>query len=108
MFDYRETWSWAALNEDIESWLISMERGHLWAWGLEVFWITFVAAYPNFPRGIWPEISSAVPVEGPFITSWLASRGQDNRDEASLLEDMWVQFRRIVFSVLGAKVGTVT
>jgi hypothetical protein len=40
-------------------------------WGWDAFWLTFVAAYPFFPRGTWPMWDPRIPLEGAFIEQWL-------------------------------------
>ena len=109
-FDPEENWCWAALNENVESWLMSMEhdrKNPLWVWGLEIFWITFVASYLNFPQGVSPQISPVIPLHGSFISSWVANESQDVSDVASILEDLWLEFRLVVFSLIGTCFDTV-
>lgn len=43
----------------------------LWEWGIDLFWIAFIAAYPEFPNGSWPFWDTRIPCKGTFLTTWL-------------------------------------
>jgi hypothetical protein len=90
-------------------------------WGVEVFWIAFVTAFPQFPFGAWPTWDPAILLNGPFITTRMASipepvpestvsilmsnsidnltatqddkAGIDEQHEQSML---WVEFKQLV------------
>ncbi|EGN99246.1 hypothetical protein SERLA73DRAFT_73784 [Serpula lacrymans var. lacrymans S7.3] len=51
---------------------------YIWNWGLDVFLIAFVSAYPTFPQGDWPAWDSRIPLEGRFIVEWMSGIGQRN------------------------------
>ncbi|KAI0694534.1 hypothetical protein BC835DRAFT_1247909, partial [Cytidiella melzeri] len=74
-FDHHSARAWALLVHRIQSWMctVTTDRTHpQWQWGLELFWISFVAAYPEFPAGCnWPSWSSDIPLDGSFINSWI-------------------------------------
>ncbi|KAL4064702.1 hypothetical protein V8B97DRAFT_1920027 [Scleroderma yunnanense] len=53
-------------------WLLSIsEQSQQWSWGCEMFWLTFVAANPDFLGGIWPVWNTRIMPEGLFIEGWL-------------------------------------
>ncbi|KAG1766329.1 hypothetical protein EV702DRAFT_934445, partial [Suillus placidus] len=72
-FNYINPMDWATLSKDIETWLVTKvdNRSQLWTWGCDAFWLTFVAAYPLFPRGKWPMWDPRIPLDGAFIKEWL-------------------------------------
>lgn len=42
-----------------------------WMWGLDVFWMALLAAFPLFPSGNWDQVWNArIPMSGNFITAW--------------------------------------
>ncbi|KAJ8591246.1 hypothetical protein M405DRAFT_765179 [Rhizopogon salebrosus TDB-379] len=65
--------SWAALAEQLECWLVNTIRdvqAPEWTWGCDAFWMAFIAAHPDFPRGSWPNWNPQITLEGKFIESW--------------------------------------
>ncbi|KAG1866335.1 hypothetical protein C8R48DRAFT_772434 [Suillus tomentosus] len=102
-FDHVNPMDWAMLLKEIETWLVTKvdNRYQLWTWGCDAFWLTFVAAYPLFPRGKWPMWDPRIPLEGVFIKEWL---GRSSDIEAvklggehslvGLLNDIWAEFNR--------------
>ncbi|KAH9894127.1 hypothetical protein C8Q73DRAFT_503816 [Cubamyces lactineus] len=73
-FDHRNLQDWASLSKRIGDWLLRVvaeRRSIIWRWGREAFWITFVAAYPSFPRGDWPRWPCEIALDGPFICHWV-------------------------------------
>ncbi|KAG2145798.1 hypothetical protein DEU56DRAFT_910081 [Suillus clintonianus] len=99
IFNYTDSKEWAALSKEIEEWLVAEvdSRSQLWTWGRDAFWLTFVAAYPLFPRGKWPMWDPRVPVEGTFIKEWLGRPSDiDGSDQsvAILLGEIWAEFVR--------------
>ncbi|KAI5995588.1 hypothetical protein EDD15DRAFT_2133044, partial [Pisolithus albus] len=72
-FDPGNTRQWATLSNDIECWLVDeVSTTHpQWEWGLDAFWMTFVAAFPTFPGGKWRLWDPRIPMEGQFIQGWL-------------------------------------
>ncbi|KAG1894189.1 uncharacterized protein F5891DRAFT_908230, partial [Suillus fuscotomentosus] len=64
--------NWAELSQRIEKWLIELDTElPEWSWGRDTFWLTFVTAFPSFPRGTWPMWDPRIPLEGTFIEQWL-------------------------------------
>ncbi|THH19878.1 hypothetical protein EW146_g1396 [Bondarzewia mesenterica] len=69
-FDVSSARAWASLASQIQDWLITSVGNHLspyWSWGVEAFWVAFVAAYPSFPLGDWPRWDTRIPLRGAFI-----------------------------------------
>ncbi|KAG1831460.1 hypothetical protein DFJ58DRAFT_736618 [Suillus subalutaceus] len=102
-FDYANPMEWAVLSKDIEGWLVTEvdNRSQLWTWGCDAFWLTFVAAYPLFPRGKWPMWDPRVPLEGTFIQEWLgwssdidAMQLRGNHSLLTLLSVLWAKFNK--------------
>lgn len=50
---------------------VADSRHPQWAWGKDLFWFAYIAAYPRFPEGHWPSWDPAIPAEGAFIDRWL-------------------------------------
>ncbi|KAF8868694.1 hypothetical protein BD779DRAFT_1683251 [Infundibulicybe gibba] len=72
---------WAALWPKIQHWLINTvaePKTHEWSWGVEAFWMAFIAANPRFPGGVWPRWNPCVPLEGDFIQAWMEEFDEDN------------------------------
>ncbi|KAG8948540.1 hypothetical protein FRC03_000713 [Tulasnella sp. 419] len=72
---------WAKLTKSIQDWLLSGVRDHAsneWVWGLEAFWISYIAAYPAFPLGTWPRWDRRIPLSGQFIEGWLSQEKTDD------------------------------
>ncbi|KAG0693800.1 hypothetical protein DFH29DRAFT_1006929 [Suillus ampliporus] len=71
-FDYTKRTDWEMLSKRIENWLIELNtKLPQWTWGRNTFWLTFIAAFPSFPRGTWPMWNPRIPLEGTFIEQWL-------------------------------------
>lgn len=71
-----------------------------WTWGRDAFWMAFVAAHPDFPRGSWPLWNSRISLEGAFIESWTLT--EDPEDAPPLITDydtirasIWTEFQRL-------------
>jgi hypothetical protein len=117
-FDSFSKASWQDLSCRIEHWLtvIGLQSPD-WTWGCEAFWMAFVASYPSFPCGSWPEWNVAIPFAGPFIMSWIedpefpnsgdSSRVGDNYDswslvaveEAYIMSSIWLHFQSLISTV---------
>ncbi|KAI0091389.1 hypothetical protein BDY19DRAFT_991109 [Irpex rosettiformis] len=75
-FDPTLARSWVILSYEIQKWLatLSGDKLHpLQQWGIELFWMSYIAAFPDFPDGdMWVSWDPAVvPFRGIFLTSWL-------------------------------------
>lgn len=102
-FNHINPMEWATLSKEIEEWLVNDvdTRSQLWTWGCDAFWLTFVAAYPLFPRGKWPMWDPRIPVEGIFIQKWLgcsndidAMKLEGDHSLLALFNDIWAKFNK--------------
>jgi hypothetical protein len=87
-FDPTDSHHWALLSTQIEEWLmneIQTPTHPQWAWGCDVFWLTFIAAYPMFPQGRWLPWNPIIPVQGKFIESWLNNDENQSTDNIATL-----------------------
>ncbi|KAG2153501.1 uncharacterized protein EDB93DRAFT_1082409, partial [Suillus bovinus] len=102
-FNYVNQMEWATLSKAIEKWLVTKVdiRSRLWTWGCDAFWLAFITAHPQFPRGKWRMWDPHIPVEGAFIKEWLG-RSSDidplklggDCSLLALLSDIWAEFNR--------------
>ncbi|KAG2116395.1 hypothetical protein DEU56DRAFT_840241 [Suillus clintonianus] len=100
--------SWSVLARQVETWLVDTirdVRAPEWAWGCDAFWMAFIAANPDFPRGPWPNWNPKISLEGKFIESWTADNltipadsplSQDILDE--IRTSIWDDFQ-LIFTV---------
>ena len=102
--------AWSSLASQIQQWLIFCLRDEgtpHWKWGVEVFWVAFVASYPSFPLGEWPLWDSRIPMASPFIEKQLAVNDfeETSRKAVELIsedmarkrrEELWEEFCTIV------------
>lgn len=108
-FDPVDCDCWASLAHKVEDWLTTVvvdTQTQEWAWGCELFWMAFVAAYPKFPQLPWPNWDPRIPIDGAFIQGRLqrvTGCGVEaldpeivNEDVAVLRRDIWEQFRQSV------------
>ena len=103
-FNHRDTASWAVLVNQISTWLVDTVRSprcQEWGWGVEAFWMAFIAAYPSFPAGNWPSWETSIGADTRFFQQWLESGGRvgwchqnDIRDDCLLafLDKIWSLF----------------
>ncbi|KAF8341171.1 hypothetical protein F5887DRAFT_888031 [Amanita rubescens] len=103
-FNHRDTASWAILVNQISMWLVDTVRSpryQEWGWGVEAFWMAFIAAYPSFPDGVWPSWDTTIGADTRFFQQWLESGGRagwchqnDIRDDCLLafLDKIWSLF----------------
>ncbi|KAH7903805.1 hypothetical protein BJ138DRAFT_77005, partial [Hygrophoropsis aurantiaca] len=93
--------SWAVLAEEIQLWLTDGaidSHSEDWLWGREFFWMAYIAAYPEFPRGSWPLWSSKIAMEGDFLSHWMELSGGSLPQEGSVIsirETIWDEFRQL-------------
>ena len=102
--------AWSSLASQIQQWLIFCLRDEgtpHWKWGVDVFWVAFIAAYPSFPLGEWPLWDTRIPMAGPFIEKQLAANDfeETSRKAVELIsedmtmkrrEELWEEFCAIV------------
>ncbi|KAF8256789.1 hypothetical protein EI94DRAFT_1762787 [Lactarius quietus] len=108
-FNKTSTEAWSTLASKIQQWLIfcirDQELPH-WKWGVEVFWVAFVAAFPSFPLGDWPLWDSRIPMAGQFIESKLVANDFEETTQKTVeltgedlvkrREELWEEFCTIV------------
>ncbi|KAF8257537.1 hypothetical protein EI94DRAFT_1817542 [Lactarius quietus] len=102
--------AWSSLSSQIQQWLIFClqdEGTPHWEWGVEVFWVAFITAFPSFPLGEWPLWDSRIPMTGPFIerqlvandfkeTTWKAVKLTSEDLMMKRHEELWEEFCTIV------------
>ncbi|KAI0040148.1 hypothetical protein FA95DRAFT_1650771 [Auriscalpium vulgare] len=97
-FDVVSQVSWGKLACAVQDWLISPEsclsESH-WSWGVDLFWLAFIAAYPTFPLGEWPSWNRRIPFNSPFLNSRM-NIGIEGSDitEAERRWTLWQDFSR--------------
>ncbi|KAH8991021.1 hypothetical protein EDB92DRAFT_1781735, partial [Lactarius akahatsu] len=77
-----------------------------WKWGVKVFWMAYLAAYPYFPLGEWPHWDTRIPMAGPFIESQLLARDFEeftrkagestSEDLMKQRDELWEEFCTVV------------
>lgn len=108
-FNHRDGQSWSKLVEVISNWLVNdvkTLKTQEWTWGIDAFWMAFVAAYPSFPCGTWPDWDCRIALDGTFIHEWFDNDGCegwsqhynipfDNSSEglANFRDQIWVLFQ---------------
>jgi len=73
-FDHQSGEAWAELAMLIQSVLVQSSHGEempCYVLAREFFWMAFVAAFPSFPFGEWPEWDLRIPMRGTFISAWV-------------------------------------
>ena len=109
-FDKTSAEAWLSLASQIQQWLIFCLRDEgtpHWKWGVEVFWVAFIAAHPSFPLGEWPLWDSRIPMAGLFIerqlvandfkeTTWRAVELISEDMTMKRREELWEEFCTIV------------
>jgi hypothetical protein len=93
---------WITLNLDISDWLTTIvrdQRRQEWAWGQDLFWLMFVAAYLTFPLSPWPLWDPRIPLEGHFIQHWIEKvydhmRGDEQSEPSDVVQRViWSDFQ---------------
>ncbi|KAL6300163.1 hypothetical protein BKA93DRAFT_741023, partial [Sparassis latifolia] len=106
-FNPYERTCWVTLATNIEKWLlieVVNVRCPDWMWGCNAFWMAFIAAYPDFPRGNWPAWDSRIAMEGPFMERWMQRDNQCERvsEECGadtyhyMYTELWREFQQLV------------
>lgn len=75
-FDFTDAVSWSEAAQAIQDWATTCRHTEhtnppLWTISVNLFWLAFVAAYPQFPRAPWPRWDPRMPLSGLFIERWL-------------------------------------
>ena len=72
-FDPFDSHSWQLLTSQIQLCLMQeMEEHPAYLWVHEFFWMVFVAAFPRFPYGDWPNWNPRISMDHDFISHWIA------------------------------------
>lgn len=79
-----------ALSKDIEQWLVNevqTSTSPMWQWGLDAFWMAFIAAYPMFPHGKWYSWNPTIPLGGQFVEEWMNGDRESNSSAGADIND---------------------
>lgn len=92
MFRPENNYHWHFVVLRVEDWLLKFIRDHdspYWTWGQDLFWIAFLAAYPNFPHGKFQDWDSRIGFEWRVIAQCMPSRWSRaaEHDEETVDED---------------------
>ncbi|KIK78202.1 hypothetical protein PAXRUDRAFT_72826, partial [Paxillus rubicundulus Ve08.2h10] len=76
-FDPYNGLEWQSLAKEIEHWLLqdlafNMTHPGCYILIQELFWMAFVAVFPSFPYGQWPNWDLQILMDGDFILDWVA------------------------------------
>ncbi|KAI0795996.1 hypothetical protein C8Q75DRAFT_730148 [Abortiporus biennis] len=78
--------SWLYLVSDISNWLntvIDNTTAPEWKWGLEAYWMAFIAAYPKYPEGRWDCWDARIGPESKFVDEWANSEDYPDHGAAA-------------------------
>ncbi|KAH0825932.1 hypothetical protein J3R83DRAFT_7630 [Lanmaoa asiatica] len=100
-FEPTNVYQWAQLANQIEVCLVAdplLESKHPGCYHLmrELFWMAFVAAHPEFPRGKWSHWNSMIAMEGEFMSRWMLKGGYGGLSDTPPHLVIWEQFRSII------------
>ncbi|KAH7905870.1 hypothetical protein BJ138DRAFT_1163910 [Hygrophoropsis aurantiaca] len=95
-FDIHNDIEWESLAKEIEYHLLqepTLDVVHPGCYALmrEFFWMAFVSAFTSFPYGQWPFWDARIPLDGEFISGWMADldeRGSAHTP-ATVRESTW-------------------
>jgi len=110
-FQPLNTYEWKQLVMNIEQHLLAdphLNNTHPECYFLmrQLFWMAFVAAFPSFPHGDWPNWNSQIPMEGNFISRWVLKDSDDSDWDdfpdtcVAIRQLVWEQFSTTVEKVL--------
>ena len=76
--NHQDAQSWSKLVKIISNWLVndvkSLKRQE-WMWGIDVFWMAFIATHLSFPSGTWLVWDCHIALDSTFIHEWLDHGG---------------------------------
>ncbi|KAI5997604.1 hypothetical protein EDC04DRAFT_2909611 [Pisolithus marmoratus] len=110
-FEPTDTCQWQQLVKQIEHCLLAdplldSKNPECYRLMRELFWMAFVAAFPEFPHGDWPRWNGLITMEGDFISRWVL-KDEDEEPNVELLDvpravrlTIWEQFRSMVYDRL--------
>ncbi|KAI6147786.1 hypothetical protein BKA82DRAFT_506334 [Pisolithus tinctorius] len=97
--------AWASLANEIQFFLvqdISIEQTQPDCYEVlrDIFWMAFVAAYPSFPHGEWPQWNPMISMEGEFMSYWMnidndARKRGDSHMQDEVREFVWEEMKDI-------------
>ncbi|KAI9569760.1 hypothetical protein HD554DRAFT_2168935 [Boletus coccyginus] len=101
LFEPTDAYQWVQLAKQIEECLVAdplLESKHPDRYRLtrELFWMAFIAAYPEFPQGKWTRWNSMIAMEGEFMSRWMLKGGYSGLSDTPPRLVIWEQFRSIV------------
>ncbi|EGO04520.1 hypothetical protein SERLA73DRAFT_148992 [Serpula lacrymans var. lacrymans S7.3] len=92
----------------------SLQHSLEWTWGREVFWMAYIAAYPEFPNGRWTIWSLKISPEGSFLEGWMTKCTSAVQEEIRLFNDnvdyvstrgaIWERFQDTVALIFDGRV----
>ena len=73
-FDPLDDKAWQTLLQKMESQLVQIldSPGKRRTVMCEFFWMAYMAVHPTFPFGDWPNWDPRIPLEGNFVSYWMA------------------------------------
>ncbi|KAF8549098.1 hypothetical protein OG21DRAFT_1421908 [Imleria badia] len=100
-FEPTDACQWEQLAKQIEMCLVAdplFESEHPDHYHLarELFWMAFVAAHPEFPRGKWSRWNSIIAMEGGFMSCWMFGGAYSGLWDTPPRLVIWEQFTSIV------------
>ncbi|KAG6369411.1 hypothetical protein JVT61DRAFT_14893 [Boletus reticuloceps] len=104
-FEPTNAHQWEQLTNRIEERLVAdphLESEHLDYYRLtrELFWMAYIAAHPEFPRGQWSRWNSVIMMEGEFMSHWMLKGGYSGLLDTPPHLVIWEQFRGIVSNTM--------
>ncbi|KIK80277.1 hypothetical protein PAXRUDRAFT_159096 [Paxillus rubicundulus Ve08.2h10] len=109
-FNLSDRLSWQALIHQIQLHLIQLEDNltseeHITKCLIvcEFFWMAFVAAFPSFPYGDWPDWNPRITMDGDFISYWISDTdvGSVKPESVGMIwEFIWEELKALAIHVL--------
>ncbi|KAF8438189.1 hypothetical protein L210DRAFT_3545668 [Boletus edulis BED1] len=104
-FDPTDTCQWQQLTKQIEHCLVvdpllDSKNPECYRFMRELFWMAFIAAYPDFPRGKWLRWNALIPMEGDFISHWTLKDEDTELPDIPIHVIIWEQFQSIISDTL--------
>ncbi|KIK78696.1 hypothetical protein PAXRUDRAFT_152870 [Paxillus rubicundulus Ve08.2h10] len=109
-FDPLDRLSWQALVHQIQLHLIQLKYNLTWEEHIteclivrEFFWMAFIAAFPSFPYGDWPDWNPRITMDGDFISYWISDTdaGSVKPESVGMIwEFVWKELKALTIHVL--------
>ncbi|KAF9237456.1 hypothetical protein BU15DRAFT_76001 [Melanogaster broomeanus] len=113
-FDLLDSVSWQMLVHQIQFHLVQPEDNLTWEEHVtecllvrEFFWMAFVAAFPSFPYGNWPNWNPRISMDGDFISYWISDTDVDSvkpESVGTIREFIWEELKVLVAHVLPPRI----